>query len=604
MAKPQLPKTLKQEKIASLNWIIWGATLSTLTLWTTTNDPFNAPKSWVLSVTAFWLLGWVLVQSQNKFKISALKWATTLCGFFVLSLSVAFLATDNKYIGFFGEYQRRTGYLTYLSFTIFFLASAYSFRLHGTRKLEIAGVLTGIIVGVYGFAQHFKVDFAKFQNPYNPVISTLGNPDFAAAVMSLFLILSFGVLIQNKYSYWVRILAGSTVVLLFITIQFSQVRQGLLTSILGIGIVLIVWLHQKNRKIAYVVTFFSFSTLGLAILGMLKMGPLVKYFYKASVTFRGDYFRAGWRMFIHHPFFGVGLDRYGAYFRQYRDAKQAVRRGPDLISNAAHNVPLQLASTGGVLVFLSFILLTIFILCRGIISIRKTSGAQQILVSVIFAAWIAYEAQSMISIDNIGIAVWGYVLGGAVVGLSIDSENEESNKKSHFQPILSIGLMAIPVVISILLFKAESAAYQLQRTQINSSNVNSADAEKLLSAPLSFGLQEPNFEIVIATIYGNSGRLDKTQSILENVLKSDPTNYSAIAMLARVAEIQKRWSDAVILRTQIVRLDPYNTLNLFELGQDKKSSGDIRGAKSVIPLIDAIDPTGSDAKKAHVELVG
>jgi O-antigen ligase len=605
MAKLNSRQQNTPEARTGINWIIWGSALSTLVLWTTINDPFNAPKSWVLSITAFWLLGWVLFQVKDQFKVGTLKWATILSGFFILTLTLAYIATNNKYIGFFGEYQRRTGYLTYISFAIFFLASAFSFRLNKMVKFEIAAAITGFLVAIYGVAQHYKHDFAKFANPYNSVISTLGNPDFAAAAMSIFLLISFGIALQSKYSIWIRVLAGINVGLLLITIQYSQVRQGLLTSALGVAVILIVWLHQKNRFTSYALSCISLAALLFAIAGMLQKGPLVKYFFKPSVTFRGDYWRAGWRMFIHHPLFGVGLDRYGAYFRQYRDATQEVRRGPDLISNAAHNVPLQLAATGGIFLLVAYIALTAFILWRGISAIRSTSGSEQVLASAVFAAWVAYEAQSMISIDNIGIAIWGYVLGGAVVGISVRAENIQIRRQKELrQPMVSVGLMFIPLVLSFLLFKSESAAYQLQSTRITPQNVTSPAAVALLRKPLSFVLQEPNFQIVTAQIYANAGDLNTTRLILEGAVSRDSTNYPATSMLARLNEVEKKWSKAIDLRNKISKIDPYNTLNLLELGQDKKSSGDLMGAKNIIPLIDAIDPNGADAKKAHTELAG
>ena len=605
MAKLNSRQQNTPEARTGINWIIWGSALSTLVLWTTINDPFNAPKSWVLSITAFWLLGWVLFLVKDQCKVGTLKWATILSGFFILTLTLAYIATNNKYIGFFGEYQRRTGYLTYISFAIFFLASAFSFRLNKMVKFEIAAAITGFLVAIYGVAQHYKHDFAKFANPYNSVISTLGNPDFAAAAMSIFLLISFGIALQSKYSIWIRVLAGINVGLLLITIQYSQVRQGLLTSALGVAVILIVWLHQKNRFTSYALSCISLAALLFAIAGMLQKGPLVKYFFKPSVTFRGDYWRAGWRMFIHHPLFGVGLDRYGAYFRQYRDATQEVRRGPDLISNAAHNVPLQLAATGGIFLLAAYIALTAFILWRGISAIRSTSGSEQVLASVVFAAWVAYEAQSMISIDNIGIAIWGYVLGGTVVGISVREENIEMRRQKELtQPMVSVGLMLIPLVLSFLLFKSESAAYQLQSTRITPQNVTSPAAVALLRKPLSFVLQEPNFQIVTAQIYANAGDLNTTRSVLEGAVSRDSTNYPATSMLARLNEVEKKWSRAIDLRNKISKIDPYNTLNLLELGQDKKSSGDLMGAKKIIPLIDAIDPNGADAKKAHTELAG
>ena len=44
------------------------------------------------------------------------------------------------------------------------------------------------------------------------------------------------------------------------------------------------------------------------------------------------------------------------------------------------------------------------------------------------SAWIGFQAQSLISIDNIGIAVWGWLLGGAIIGLS-NGINENLKEK-------------------------------------------------------------------------------------------------------------------------------------------------------------------------------
>jgi hypothetical protein len=43
----------------------------------------------------------------------------------------------------------------------------------------------------------------------------------------------------------------------------------------------------------------------------------------------------------------------------------------------------------------------------------------------LFAAWIAYVAQSVISVNQLGIAVWGWVLMGALIGLTVGPINEE-----------------------------------------------------------------------------------------------------------------------------------------------------------------------------------
>src|ERR1035437_4631241 len=80
----------------AMQWLIGGGALVTLVLWPSLNDPFNSPKSWVLSICAFWLLGWLLFQIKFYFQDKTLKWATICAGAFLLALSVAWIATDNK----------------------------------------------------------------------------------------------------------------------------------------------------------------------------------------------------------------------------------------------------------------------------------------------------------------------------------------------------------------------------------------------------------------------------------------------------------------------------------------------------------------------------
>src|ERR1019366_8174692 len=70
----------------AMKWIIWGGALVTLVFWSSLNDPFNSSKILILSICAFWLLGWLLFQIRFYFQESTLKWATISAGAFLLSL--------------------------------------------------------------------------------------------------------------------------------------------------------------------------------------------------------------------------------------------------------------------------------------------------------------------------------------------------------------------------------------------------------------------------------------------------------------------------------------------------------------------------------------
>jgi O-antigen ligase len=590
--------TSKVQNRSALNWLLWGGSLVTLFIWSSLHDPFNAPKSWVLSIAGSWLFGWVVFQLKDQWKVAPLKGATVIAGAYLLVMSIDFILGNNKYISFFGEYQRRTGYISYVLLVVFFLAASYLIRLENIERLEIAVLVTGFLTAIYGFFQHFKIDFIHWNNQYNPVISTLGNPDFAAAAMSIFLIISFGISIQSKNRLWLRVFAGLNSLLLFIVIIFSQVRQGLITSVLGIVIIFIIWLYQKQKYLSYGFIFTTFLVGVISILGMLNKGPLINFFYKSSVTFRGDYWRAGWRMFVHHPIFGVGLDRYGAYFRQYRDATQSLRRGPGLVSNAAHDIPIQLAATGGILLLLVYTAMTIFIAWRGLISLKRTQGAQQLLAGTIFAAWIAYLAQSLISIDNLAIAIWGYILGGAVVGISTTNQNSNKSKSSISQPLLSGALAFAFIVISGIFWSEQSSTSQLANLP-NPRNQSEAAVYKAISQkPLSFIFKEPTIEVIAAAHLAQVGDFPDAITVLKEITIKDPRNYDALDFLSRIYEYQKNWTAAVPIREAITKLDPYNQINLLQLGEDYKSSGNMPSAKGTIALINAFAPDSSEAKQA------
>jgi hypothetical protein len=600
MVKQSAVRASYNKNQLALTWLFWGGALVTLFFWATFNDPFNAPKSWILVFVGFWLFGWLLFHVKRYFQIDTLRIATIISVTYIVALSISLAVTDNAYIGFFGDYQRRTGYIEYFSLVVFFLAAAYCIRIRQLEKLESISVIVGLILGFYGLAQHFKYDFVHWNNSYNSVISTLGNPDFAGAAMAIFLILNFGVLIQKSKSKMWRLLAGLNIVVLLTVIIFSQVRQALVASVIVLVIIGIIWLYQRNKLLAYLSSASALGTLFFAVLGMLKFGPLSKYFYKVSVTYRGDYWRAGWKMFVHHPFFGVGLDRYGAYFRQYRDATQSLRRGPNLISNAAHNVPLQLAATGGIFVFLAYLILVFFIFWRGISAIRNTQGNQQILAAVIFSAWIVYQAQSLISIDNLAIAVWGYILGGAVVGISLIEITEDFKVRSRFdtQQYFSNLILIIPFVFSILFIKSELEMHSVNLIKPPSNQSDLKAYENFITRPLEFGLKDPYFQFLVAIKKAQAGDPNTAAAMLNKIVADDAKNYDAQLALAQIFEFQESWDKAILVRKRLLILDPFNSQNIFSLGQDYKSKGDVTSAKAVIPLINAFAPNSVEAKQA------
>jgi hypothetical protein len=144
--------------------------------------------------------------------------------------------------------------------------------------------------------------------------------------------------------------------------------------------------------------------------------------YKDSVTYRGDYWQAGWKMTVDHPLFGVGMDSYGDWYRRSRTLAATLRRGPDTTSNAAHNVFLDISSYGGFPLLIIYVALMALVVISAIKVLTRSKGFNPVFAGLI-GGWVAFQAQSIISINQIGLAIWGWVLSGLTIGYEINTRN-------------------------------------------------------------------------------------------------------------------------------------------------------------------------------------
>jgi O-antigen ligase len=618
MSSPASKKaTLKSmPKDFALKVFLYGLGLVTLFFYSTIVDPFNAPKAWILDLCAAWLLGFVVIDYLTNVVTREEKMALIIFGAFLLTMVAALIHTNYLYTGIFGAYGRRTGFLSYLCLAIFSIAGVRLIRLANLAKTDIAFLFIGSLASVYGIAQHYKIDFVHWNNPFNSVISTVGNPDFASAMMGVISVLAFGIGVNSKRLTWIR----SWGIFIFITcdaaVLMSHSLQGLLISILGVGFIVLVFAYQKSKALGHVLLSGGLIVAIGSIFGMLQIGPLKNYVYKISVTYRGDYWRAGWNMFIHNPLFGVGLDRYGQYYRFYRDKTATLRRGPDEVSNAAHNVFIQLAATGGIFVVLAYLAIVAFIIWRGFVALKLSRGPSQMAAVTVFAAWIAYLAQSIISIDNLGVAIWGWVLGGMVIGMSLrpqakpdevaDEGEKSSIKKKRPSVELSYllsGVLAIGMFV-VVLFMAigDKQIAQVSELQLPPNQQDVPIFVNYSERPMHQVFIDPMTAITVADKLASGNQWPPAISILKNYLKQDPSSFEFVATEAQIYEYTNQRNLALAPRLKSTQLDPLNTTIKLRYAEDLASTGQMAAAKQQVAAIDAIDPHGADAQKAHAEI--
>jgi O-antigen ligase len=352
---------------------------------------------------------------------------------FVGSVFISFLISDeDKVQQLYGATGRNTGLLTLIAFLLVFLGLIHSVTGNFARDFSITFVTVGLLSGIYGLFQFLDLDPANWVNPYSPVIGFLGNPNFQSSFIGMSFVFLLSFLFEKNLSAYKKILAFLVQILFLFNIYETKSQQGLIIIFLGTAWVL--YNKIRNSKLKglggiYVTLAGIIGSVGA--LGAINIGPLSRFIYTDSVTYRGDYWRAGLKMFQEHPLFGVGIDAYGTWYTRARDLKATVRRGGNVVSNAAHNVYIDMASNGGVFLLLSYIVINLLVLIAIIKTVKTIKYFDPFFIGIT-AAWFAFQAQSIISINQIGLSVWGWALSGAIIGYSkfLEVQSMETHKPS------------------------------------------------------------------------------------------------------------------------------------------------------------------------------
>lgn len=576
---------LKSAEAAPIRWVFGSLVLITLYFQTNTFDPFNSPKSWAALIIATWLSGYIIKYNKRIVRIKPIKTIFYLCITFIGFTLLATIFSDFHYTAIFGETQRRNGFISYLSLALIMVTAALFVRLQNIDKLFLITYFTATVTVVYALMQTSGNDFIKWNNPYNSIIGTLGNPNFAAAVMAIMGVLLFSSLFIQKFKVQYRLIALLISCLSLYAIYKSNARQGLLAYFLGIGIFLIIWLWSKNKKLGMASFAISLVVFLFSVLGMLQIGPLEKFLYKPSVTVRGYYWKAGIEMVKSNPIFGVGMDRYGAYFKEYREVNYPLSYGFEITSTNAHNTFIQLFATGGIFLGLAYLLLNGFIFKCALSAIKNTKQENRFLVSGVFSAWMAFHAQSLISIDNIGISIWGWVLGGSLVGLSVSAAGisdliEENNRgRQNLMDItrllISGSATLIALILVLFLYRGEANSYKTMSTyDLQNPKVREIYRD-LNIRTINTPLIDPMYSLTSAMSLVRAGYIEEGLKEAERIHLSDPRNLDALSSIAFIYEQTNRIPDAINIRIKVMELDPWNATNYLELGKYYKSQGDL-----------------------------
>ena len=588
-----------------------GATAS-LAIFTSLFDPFAAAKSFVIITGALGLMGYALIDIvQNRAGMIVGKRR------FFLVLILAFLAlflfraitTSDINGALYGMVGRSSGFITYFAYGLIFILSMLYFNFDNFTFALRGLLIAGLIGSIYSLLEKLGKNPWKMSKIYEGTGSLFGNPNFSGAFLALAVVLSVWVL-TNKTSNKEKWLAGVALPLAIYGVYTSKALQGSISIIIGISVLGLIKLFQMKKLFgtAGVVPAIFVGVIG--ILGSLNIGPLSSYLYKGSVAERGDMWRTAISMIKKHPIWGVGIERYGSDFRQYRDLQQSLRAGPDVVSNNAHNVVLHLMATGGVFLGLLYLAIVIGVAVVGIKGLLTLSNEKKSLLGVALALWFPIQAQNTISVDNPAVFVWSWILGGAIIAISLQEKTEGISKieKKHSKPSKSLSSTthALAPVLTLLFLllsfsftiKPMIAQHSFRFAFYLGINAKQPDTLKGKEAALIKAENEDLGNVTWSRYSANSLFIDQawpeTVSAAQRALDKDPNDWVSWWFMASAYEKAGEFSKAIPARLKTVELDPLNTSVLLELARDQKAVGDLAGLAATKAKVLAINPNAPE----------
>jgi O-antigen ligase len=419
----------------------------------------------------------------------------------------------------------------------------------------------GLIQTFYNVLQLAKLDPIKWNNPYGFILGTLGNSDFAAALLAICSVATMWLIAMNQKSKPVVFGLGVLVLIELIVMVQSSVRQSLVLFLFGLSVIVYFELSKRSKRFSIV--WIGLVCLGgfTAVLGALQIGPLTKFVFKESITFRGDYWRAAWRMFTDNPVFGVGLGNYGDYFNRYRDGIQVARRGPAVGSDVAHSMPLDFLAMGGLslgVAYLFLITLSVYCVLR---KIKQSAGDEKKAGLVIFSLLGSYLLQSFISIDQIGLSVWGWIFIGVALSFAKSEKQIRPFDARMTKGFVSVGLVVALVsflFVSIPTWRADSALKKLaaipqEQQGIDTRAIRLDQAAKLTAmAP-----QDSQFKTQVALYLLSNGQAEGID-YAKKALEQNPSDSTALRYLIIAYGQLKDDANLAKYKAEALKIDPFN----------------------------------------------
>lgn len=417
-----------------VSWFLLLPAISTLVVMPLGgNEAISLPKFTVFTSLAFYLF--VL---SFRAKIFLENSRVTLISITLLIISIITIIINKNNISeqLYGVYGRNNGFLMFFSSIVFFLAGIMILKGDVSEQLIKNLRLTSILVSSYLVIQILKLDPIGWTDLYGIPTSTLGNPNFVSALLSIGVIVQAREMILRRKSLKSTIISSVTLSICIVGLWKMDSLQGWIMVLAA----LFVYVALEIKIRFFPKHFSKYSSITVLVFGIiifLIMNYLFQNIVMKNETFglRISYWQAGLRMINSSPIIGNGFDSYLYYFDQFKPEEFGKKYG-SVVSSSAHNLYIDLFVNAGVIVGLLYCLLNCIIgfsVIKLLFKFNKRTSESIVSLSIL---WIMLQIQNLISVPNVPLIAWQWCIAAIIYRSAFDIKKlsrEELSKDTSFR---------------------------------------------------------------------------------------------------------------------------------------------------------------------------
>ena len=312
---------------------------------------------------------------------------------------------------------------------------------------------------------------------------------------------------------------------------------------------------------------------------------LANFFNKQSFKLRLEYWNYGVEIIKNNLWTGVGTDNIYDYSSRFIQVDSLSFASKTRVDNV-HNWFLQIGTSFGLIALLSIVAIVALVLFKGIKSITSKEENSPLLLPV-YSAFVSAIIIGLVSIEQPGLGIWLYFLGGVVLGIS--------SKKIlvSTRPILPIRLsliacLCITLALSALSFQVIFGDLNLRKSvrQVMSGDITNQQIDRLIQNAIALNFQ-PEYQLNSIDLLAKAGNplgMNKvSREYYSNFPSSLQNNYVRVAVLTSLGKI----SEACALRPLIVSAVPWELEQWYDYMMCNVSSSNRNDAAQIAEKVDS-----------------